>query len=86
VAAAVSTPKTPTVYAFTCEVKVAPFIRTSGISAVGGLRWTWAGAGAGPMTTECGYHCHTEAQLLAHLVVTHRIQISRARQMAEVMA
>ena len=75
-------PKTPTIYAFTCEIKVAPFTRTPGISAVGGLRWTWAGPGVGPMTTECGYRGQTEGQLLAHLIVTHRMPAAKARLMA----
>ena len=74
-------PKVPTVYAFACEIRVAPFTRTPGISAEGGLRWTWAGAGAGPMTTKCGYRCHTEAQMLAHLIVTHRMKAEHARRL-----
>lgn len=65
---------------FTCELKVAPFIRVSGLSAEGGQRWTWAGPTAAPLTTECAYHCHTEAQLLAHLIVTHRLPMDRARK------
>ena len=77
-------PKVPTTYAFTCEIKVAPYVRTPGLGAEGGQRWTWAGAGAGPMTTECGYRCLTEEQLLAHLIVTHRIPVAHARKVAEV--
>jgi len=78
-------PKPPTVYAFTCEVKVAPFIKAHGLSAEGGQRWTWAGHEATPATTECGYRCLTENQLLAHLIVTHRLPALRARKVAEVV-
>ena len=77
-------PKAPTVYAFTCEVKVAPFVKSPGRACDGGLRWTWAGPDASPAYVECGYRCHTEAQLLAHLIVTHRIPVANARKVAEV--
>ena len=77
-------PKIPAVYAFTCELKVAPFVRGTGPAADGGLRWAWPGHQAGPAVTECGYRCHTEDQLIAHLIVTHRLPVARARLVAGV--
>ena len=74
-------PKLPAVYAFSCEIKVAPFTKTSGHSAEGGQRWTWPGPSAGPFTTECDYRCYTEAQMLAHLIVTHRMKAVNARRL-----
>lgn len=73
-------PKTPTVYGFTCEIKVAPYGKSAGVAAYGGKRWIWPGPDAGPATTECGYRCLTEAQLLAHMIVTHRLPATLARR------
>lgn len=73
-------PKLPAIYAFACELKVAPFSLTPGISAEGGNRWTWPGPTTPPFTTECGYRTHTEAQMLAHLIVTHRIKAVNAHR------
>ena len=77
-------PKAPTRYAFACEIRVAPYGQTQGAAINGGKRWTWPGPDAGPATVECGYRCLTEEQLLAHLIVTHRIPVARAKKVAEV--
>ena len=71
-------PKPPIPYGFACELKVPAYGRTTGPSCEGGLRWTWVLEG--PATTECGYRCWTEAQLLAHLIVTHRLPANAARR------
>lgn len=76
----------PTLYAFTCEILVAPYSLAPGPAFNGGRRWTWPGLDAVTATqVECGYRCHTEEQLLCHLVATHRIPAAaNARKVAGV--
>jgi len=67
----------------TCTLRVAPFVMSAGTAKDGGGRWTWAGPEAepteeGPAFVPCGYQTYTEDAMLAHLVVTHQIQLAHA--------
>ena len=78
-------PALPPLYAYTCSIPVSPWIPKP--YRTGAISYLWPGLGTElefqGRLVPCGYQSHQEAEYLVHLVVTHQIELDRARALAQ---